>query len=289
MAPREGVERSHRLARGGERTGWTPDRSSRDAVHKRQLLRAAGRGDPGAREQLVRGHLPLIRSLASRYRGYGLALDDLVQEGALGLLDAIDRYDPCRSTSFETYARFRIRRAICNALSEQARLIRLPKHIIEQRRALDRAEARLLATGSQVTPAALAAATGLSLEAVLEARAAPQTPMSLDEPAHPGRVRARDVGCRPYGESDPEAEALAHERTSSVRSALASAAGTTAAHRQRSMGTRWCTGGRCRSGSRAAAVAPTHADDRPRRALRASTRARAGRADAVTRSRARAR
>ena len=95
------------------------------------------------------GHLPLIRSLASRYQSYGLALDDLVQEGALGLLDAIDRYDPCRSASFETYARFRIRRAICDALTEQARLIRLPKHIVERRRALDRAEARLMATGSR--------------------------------------------------------------------------------------------------------------------------------------------
>jgi RNA polymerase primary sigma factor len=220
MAPREDAQRGHRHTRGTERTGWTPDRSSRDAIHQRRLLRAAGRGDPSARERLVRGHLPLIRSLASRYQSYGLAFDDLVQEGALGLLDAIDRYDPCRSTSFETYARFRIRRAICDALSEQARLIRLPKHIVERRRALDRAEARLLAIGSRVTPAALAAATGLSLEAVLEARAAPLTPMSLDEPAHPDGSALATLVLDPTG-NDPEAEALAHERTSSVRSALA--------------------------------------------------------------------
>ena len=71
-----------------------------------------------------------------------------------------------------------------------------------------------------MTPAALAAATGLSLEAVLEARAAPQTPLSLDEPAHSDESALATLVVDPTG-SDPEAEAVAHERTSSVRRALA--------------------------------------------------------------------
>jgi RNA polymerase primary sigma factor len=69
-----------------------------------------------------------VRSLAARYRDIGLPFDDLVQEGSLGLLEAIDGYDAGRGTDFETYARFRVRRAIRNALTEKSRLIRLPKH-----------------------------------------------------------------------------------------------------------------------------------------------------------------
>ena len=112
---------------------------------RRKLLRGARRGDRGARERLVISHLGLVRSVASRYRDLGLPFDDLVQEGSLGLLDAIDHYDPCRGPEFDSYARFRVRRAIRNALTDQARLIRLPKQVVERRRAIDRAEAKLTA------------------------------------------------------------------------------------------------------------------------------------------------
>ena len=88
-------------------------------------------------------HLPAVRSVALRYRNLGLSVDDLVQEGSIGLLEAIDRYEPERSPDFESYARFRIRRAIRNALTEQSRLIRLPKQIVERRRAIERAEANI--------------------------------------------------------------------------------------------------------------------------------------------------
>jgi RNA polymerase primary sigma factor len=202
------------------RRNAAPDGISRDAIRQRKLLRAARRGDRGARERLVRTHLPLIRSLARQYGSYGLPFDDLVQEGAIGLLEAIDRYDRCRGPAFEAYARFRIRRAMRNALTEQARLIRLPKQVVERRRALDRAEARLLAAGERPTPAQLAAATGLSLKAVLEAGAATQTPMSLDELVLPDGSPLETLVADPAG-SDPEAETLAGERTASLQSALA--------------------------------------------------------------------
>jgi RNA polymerase primary sigma factor len=211
-----------------------PDRISRDALRRRKLLRAARRGDRGAQERLVVGHLPLIRSLARRYRNYGLPFDDLVQEGSLGLLEAIDGYDPRRGSSFETYARFRVRRAMRNALTEQARLIRLPKHVVERRRALDRAEARLAAAGERPTPNDLAAATGLSLRAVLEARAATQTPLSLDEPVPADGSLLETLVADPNG-SDPEVETLAHERTVSLMDAL-----TKLPSRQRRVvGARW--------------------------------------------------
>ena len=72
----------------------------------------------------------------------GVPLDDLVQEGTVGLVEAIDRHDPRRG-DFDTFARFRIRRAIRNALTDQARLVRLPKQLVERRRIVARVDQRL--------------------------------------------------------------------------------------------------------------------------------------------------
>jgi RNA polymerase sigma factor (sigma-70 family) len=191
----------------------------RDEIRRRKLLRAARRGDRGARARLVECHLPLVRAIASHYRDYGLPPDDLVQEGAIGLLNAIDHYDAARA-DFEPYARFRVRRAIRNALTNQARLIRLPKQVVERRRALDRAEARLLAAGKRPTPADLAAATGLSLAAVLEARAATQAPLSLDEPVLPDGSSLESLVADPVA-SDPAGETLEHEQSELLARALA--------------------------------------------------------------------
>lgn len=148
---------------------------AREAERDRRLLRAAQRGDRRARERLVASHLALVRSVAARYRSLGLPFDDLAQEGALGLLDAVDRFDARADADFERFARFRIRRAIQSALTDQSRLVRLPKHIVERRRALAHA-----AGGRPQSPAVLAATTGLSLRAVAEALAAEITPVSLE-------------------------------------------------------------------------------------------------------------
>jgi len=188
----------------------TDRRSPRDEARRRRLLRAARRGDRGARERLVVAHLAMVRTIAWRYRGLGLPFDDLVQEGALGLLDAIGRYDARRGVDFEAFARFRIRRAIRNALTDQARLVRLPKQIVERRRILDRTEARMTAAnGRAPTPTELAAVAGLSLRAVLEARTAAFA-VSLDDPAVPDSSLP-----------DPEAEAISAERAWLVRAAVA--------------------------------------------------------------------
>ena len=164
----------------------------------------------------------MIRTIAVRYRDLGLPLDDLIQEGSLGLLEAIDGYEPRRSPDFDGYARFRVRRAIRNALTGQARLVRLPKHIVERRRALDRAEDRLKAAmnGRAPTPAELAAATGLSESAVLEARTAGLTPISLDQPRLPDGAPLADLIADPAA-SEPEHEALANEQSALLDAALA--------------------------------------------------------------------
>jgi RNA polymerase primary sigma factor len=218
VAPRETVYRADRNDSAARRR--PPGHSSCDAVRERRLLRAARRGDRGDRARLVTCHLGLVRSVAARYRDYGLPLEDLVQEGSIGLLEAIEHYEPSRSPQFVPYASFRIRRAIRNALTDQARLIRLPKQIVERRRAIERAEARLVATGRRPTPADLAAATGLSIAAVIEARTATQPSVSLDEPVLPDGSSLESI-VADTAAMDPADETVERERVASLKEALA--------------------------------------------------------------------
>jgi RNA polymerase sigma factor (sigma-70 family) len=185
------------------------------------LLRAAQKGEPRARASVVEAHLGIVRSVAARYRDLGLPLDDLVQEGSLGLLDAIDSYDAERSEDFETYARFRIRRAIRNALTEKSRLIRLPKQIVERRRVIERAEATLTAArGRRPSPRELGEATGLSTATVLETRGVAAGTVSLDQPVLPDGSTLETV-VADSSASDPEIEAVEHEQAQLVDEAVA--------------------------------------------------------------------
>ena len=196
--------------------------TAREAARRSSLLRAAQCGDRTAREQLAASALGLIRSIASHYGNLGLPLDDLVQEGALGFLDAVDRYDPGRGASFETYARFRIRSAIRNALTDKGRLIRLPKQVVERRRTIERAEATLTAAagGRPPTTAEIAAVTGLSVETIGAVRSAELAPVSLDEPVLPDGSPLAGVVADPHA-ADPELIALEHERARELNAALA--------------------------------------------------------------------
>ncbi|HZQ16152.1 MAG TPA: sigma-70 family RNA polymerase sigma factor [Gaiellaceae bacterium] len=97
------------------------------------LIHAVKGGDAAAEQRLVALHLPLVRAVAARYAGLGLPLEDLVQEGCLGVLAAARRWDPDRGVPFESYARFRVRVAIRDELTARSRLIRLPKHVVAAR------------------------------------------------------------------------------------------------------------------------------------------------------------
>jgi RNA polymerase primary sigma factor len=222
--------RSSRLEPGERRrqvastlTPQTPAtrQSPRDLVHGQELLLAAKRGDRDARQRLVASHLGLVRAIASRYRDMGLPLDDLIQEGSLGLLEAIDHHDRNRS-DFETYARFRVRRAIRNALTDQARLVRLPKQIVERRRALAQAADRLTeaTNGQPPTLDQLAAETGLPPAAVVEARRAAVSTVSLEEPLLPDGTTREGVIADPSA-PDPLLRALEDEQARLTRRAVA--------------------------------------------------------------------
>ena len=243
---------SVRVSGTAERPGRGLDpspRSTRDAVRHERLLRSAQRGDPSSRELLVASHLGLVRSVASRYRDLGLPFDDLVQEGSLGLLDAIDQYDRSHGSSFENYAGFRVRRAIRNALTDQARMIRLPKQLVERRRAIARAEARLAAeaSGRPPTPAQLAADTGLTVAAVVDARSAGIAPISLDEPVLPDGSSLAAVVSDPEA-GDPALTAIEHEETEKLRAALEKLP----ERQRRILSLRWGIGGAPRSNAEVA-------------------------------------
>lgn len=186
-----------------------------------QQLEAARRGDRRACERLVASHLELVRSVALHYRGLGLPFEDLVQEGSVGLLEAIELYDPDRGADFDTYARFRARRAIRNALTEKSRVIRLPKQVVERRRVIDRTEAQLAAAKGRVpTVEEVAGALGLAESAVLEMRGVAVSPVSLDQPILPDGSTLETV-VADTAIADPAVETVDHEQADLVDAAVA--------------------------------------------------------------------
>lgn len=137
-----------------------------------------------ARERFIRSNLRLTVSIARRYRNRDLPLIDLVQEGNLGLIKAVHRFDERRGFRFSTYAHWWIRQAIERAVINRGRLIRLPVHIIEQRRLLKRAHKDLIGeAGEEPSIEDLAAASGLEESRILELQATSLgDALSLDEP-----------------------------------------------------------------------------------------------------------
>jgi RNA polymerase primary sigma factor len=185
-----------------------------------KLVRSAASGDRDARERLLAQYLPLIRGVASRYRGAGLPFDDLVQEGSVGLLEAIGDFDPRLGVEFASYARFRAHRAIRNALTERARLVRLPKHVVERRRLIDRERARAFAaSGRAPSVDELAQRTGLPAETVLAALGAGIEAVSLDAPVTPDGSPLEELVADPAA-SDPETVAVERDSVRRIDEAV---------------------------------------------------------------------
>jgi RNA polymerase sigma factor (sigma-70 family) len=187
------------------------------AGHSERLAARARKGDRVARTRLVEEHMGLVRSVAFRYRDLGLPVGDLVQEGAIGLLTAIDEYDASRGATFSTYAFWRVRAAVTHALTAQGQLIRVPRPVLERRREVARAYNQLAAAGREPTVTQVAATTELAPRDVAEALS-PHSVVSLDQQVEDGTALGEFLASD--ATAWPEPQALEHERARAVRAAL---------------------------------------------------------------------